>query len=84
MAVKTRVIRIGNSQGVRIPKTLLEQANLGDEVELEVRDGKVVIRAAASPRDNWNAQFSKLAPAQEDDFDLDFPNEWDENDWEWQ
>jgi len=39
--MKTKVVRIVNSQGVRIPKTLLEQCGLQWAVELEVRDAAV-------------------------------------------
>ena len=43
--MKTRLVRIGNSRGVRIPKPLIEQAGLTDEVEMGVRDGAIVIAA---------------------------------------
>jgi antitoxin MazE len=84
MAIKTRVIQIGNSQGVRIPKTLLEQANLGEEVELEVSNGKLLIRAASSPRAGWEESFGKTDRVAEGKPEWsEFPNEWDETDWEW-
>src|SRR5262249_43148619 len=41
--VKTRIVRIGNSRGVRIPKTLLEEAELPDEVELHAEPGRLVV-----------------------------------------
>jgi antitoxin MazE len=46
---KARLVRIGNSRGVRLPKPLIEQAGLSDEVELDVRDGAIVIRASNGP-----------------------------------
>jgi prevent-host-death family protein len=46
--MKVRIVRIGNSQGIRIPKLLLEQTGLRDEVELEVRAGSLVLRAPAA------------------------------------
>ena len=42
--MKTRLIKIGNSQGIRIPKLLLEQVGLANEVELEVQQDQIVIR----------------------------------------
>jgi antitoxin (DNA-binding transcriptional repressor) of toxin-antitoxin stability system len=48
--MKARIVRIGNSQGVRIPKPLLEQTGLADEVELEVEGDCLVIRATGRPR----------------------------------
>ncbi len=51
--MRTNIIRIGNSQGIRIPKILLEQSNLGTEVDLEVEDEKIIIRSASHPRQGW-------------------------------
>jgi antitoxin component of MazEF toxin-antitoxin module len=51
--MKSRLARIGNSRGVRLPKTIIAQANLTDEVELGVRNGAVVIIPASSARSGW-------------------------------
>jgi antitoxin (DNA-binding transcriptional repressor) of toxin-antitoxin stability system/antitoxin component of MazEF toxin-antitoxin module len=48
--MKARIVRIGNSQGIRIPKPLLEAAGLPEEVELEVEGDCLVVRAAGRPR----------------------------------
>ncbi len=84
MPVKTKVIKIGNSKGVRIPKALIEEANLGDEVELEVKGGKLLITPANRPRAGWDEDFKRMAEAGEDKLLWPyFPNEWDEEEWEW-
>ena len=84
MPVKAKVIKIGNSRGVRIPRALLEEANLGDEVELEVQEGKVVIKPASEPRAGWEEDFKRMHEAGEDKpLWPYFPNEWDEEEWEW-
>ena len=83
--MKTRIVRIGNSQGIRIPKLLLEQSGLADEVELEVRSDEIVIRAASRARAGWDEAFQSMA-SQGDDVLLDSelaPNEWDELEWTW-
>jgi antitoxin MazE len=83
--LKTRIVRIGNSQGIRIPKPLLEQSGLGEEVELEVRADEIVIRAASRPRAGWEAAFQAMA-AEGDDAVLDaemVSNEWDDHEWTW-
>ena len=59
--MKARIIRIGNSQGIRIPKPLLEQSGLGEEVELEVQHHQIIIRAAERPRQGWEAAFQSMA-----------------------
>lgn len=48
-----KLIDIGNSRGVRLPKTMIAQAGLGEELDLEVRDGAVVIRNADVIRTDW-------------------------------
>ena len=84
MATKTRIIRIGNSQGVRIPKPLLEQSGLGDEVELAAEAGRIVIRSARPPRAGWDAAFEAMAAAGDDALpDEPVPTAWDEAEWEW-
>lgn len=52
--MRANIIRIGNSQGIRIPKVLLKQSHLGTEVELEVEDGKIIIHPALRPRQGWS------------------------------
>lgn len=81
---KTKIIKIGNSQGVRIPKLLLDQSNLGDEIELEVQEGRIIIRSAHNPRASWEQQFQLMAEHSDDQMlDLPVPNTWDEEEWEW-
>ena len=64
--VKTRIVRIGNSQGVRIPKMLLDQTGLSEEVELAVEAGRIVIRASHSLREGWDKQFKLMAETGDD------------------
>lgn len=84
--MRTRVIRIGNSKGIRIPKGLLEQSRLGNEVELDVKDDQIVIRPVRRPRDGWDEAFARMSEAG-DDILLDKPlapqTTWDEEEWRW-
>ena len=64
--MKTRLVRIGNSRGVRLPKPLIEEAGLGEEVELRVRQGAIVIAQAASPRSGWAEAARRLRRRGED------------------
>jgi antitoxin MazE len=59
--MKVRIIRIGNSRGIRILKTLLDQTGLKGEVEILARNGSLVIRPAKQPRVGWAAAFEKMA-----------------------
>ena len=66
--MKTNIVSIGNSQGVRIPKILLEQSKLSGEVELEVCGESIIIKPARKPREGWAEQFAAaLASGETDD-----------------
>lgn len=83
--IRTRLVKIGNSQGVRIPKVLLDQLQMTAMIELEVRDDHLIVRASRSPRAGWATAFQQMA-AQGDDQLLDAhagPTAWEENEWEW-
>jgi antitoxin MazE len=79
--MKTRLIRIGNSRGVRLAKPLLEQAGLDDEVEIRVGPGAVIITAAASPHKGWAEAAAKYGPGRL----LDAPSatRFDDEEWAW-
>lgn len=84
--IKTRIIKIGNSQGLRIPKPILEQLNLREEVELEVQQDQLVIRSAIKPRHDWEEQFKLMAEYGDDELLDDAPlssSDWDEEEWVW-
>lgn len=83
--MKTRIVRIGNSQGIRLPRPLLEQAGLGEDVVLRVTPGRIVIEAAHQPRSGW-AMAAKAMRAAGEDALLDHPvaTRFDAEDWEWE
>lgn len=84
--MKTRIIRIGNSQGIRIPKLLLEQSGLSEDVELEVQTDQIVIRSATHPRQGWAESFHLMAERGDDqlpDETITSQTSWDENEWQW-
>lgn len=84
--MKTHIVRIGNSQGVRIPKPLLEQTGLQGEVEITAEDDSLVIRSVKKPREGWAAAFQEMARRGDDALiDAVAPtlSAWDEDEWEW-
>ncbi len=84
--VRARIIKIGNSHGIRIPKLLLEQAHLGDEVELELGQDVITIRPVQGARYGWSEAFQTMAERGDDallDADMPLVNEWDGDEWEW-
>ncbi len=84
MITKTRIVRIGNSRGIRVPKVLLELTQLPEEVELQAEPGRLVVRAARGPRAGW-ADAAKTMHARGDDPLLDGPTStrFDDKDWQW-
>lgn len=84
MTVRSKVVNIGNSRGIRIPRALLEQAGLKDEVEMTVQDNKLIIQPARQPRDGWEAQFARMAENRDDQLLEDVtPTQWDDTEWVW-
>lgn len=84
--MKLRLVRIGNSRGVRIPKAVLEQCQLDDEMDLEVRGRELILRARPAPRQGWEAAFSSMAAHHDDrllDGGLGAQTRWDRDEWEW-
>ena len=59
--MKTTLIPIGNSRGVRIPKPFIEQCGLTTEVEMDVRDRVILIHSSGQPRAGWSAAFTQMA-----------------------
>lgn len=82
--MKTKLVRIGNSQGVRIPKPLLEQAGLEGEVRLRVVESGIMIEGATRTRAGWDAA-AELAHDRGDDGLLDdvVPTAFDKGEWQW-
>ncbi|MFU8862005.1 MAG: AbrB/MazE/SpoVT family DNA-binding domain-containing protein [Cyclonatronaceae bacterium] len=85
--MKTKLIRIGNSQGVRIPKPLIEQSGLSDEIEMILRDNEIILRSAGENRKRWEQSFKDMAEQGDDDLldreQVEHPSEWDETGWTW-
>ena len=82
--MKTRIIRIGNSRGIRIPKSFIEDAGLENEVEIRVVGSGVLIEKIHAPRAGWSEAAVKLRERGEDGL-LDEPvtSDFDETEWDW-
>ncbi|MCC6415934.1 MAG: AbrB/MazE/SpoVT family DNA-binding domain-containing protein [Opitutaceae bacterium] len=82
----TKIVPIGNSRGVRIPKAMLDHCGFADEVELEAANGSLILRPVNAPRAGWDEAFAKMA-TNRDDFlaheDAPPATQFDEKEWEW-
>jgi antitoxin MazE len=81
--MKAQIIRIGNSQGVRIPKTLLEDGKLSGEVELELHEDGILIRSLQKPRAHWDAAFKAVADVDDDQILSEPESEFEKKEWQW-
>lgn len=83
--VASKIIRIGNSRGVRIPKPLLEQAGLEGQVRLRVVDAGILIERKGAVRQGWS-EAAELMQERGETGLLDEPTstEFEETDWQWE
>lgn len=81
--MRSRIVRIGNSQGIRIPKPLLEQAGLEDEVELHAEQGRIVIANARRARAGWADAARQLHAADADSLESTGATAFERTEWEW-
>ncbi len=81
--MRISLVQIGNSQGIRLPKTVIEQAQLTKDLDLEVANGAIIIRSAHHPRADWEQDAMACHAAGEDGLDnwdattSDFEGDWE-------
>lgn len=78
------VVQIGNSKGIRLPKAIIEQCEINDKLEMEIKNNEIILKAVKkTPREGWAEKFKEMAEngddklAIEDSIDIDMKN------WEW-
>jgi antitoxin MazE len=84
--MRARVVKIGNSKGIRIPKPLLDQTGIMNDVELEVEKDKIIVRPIISRRVGWEDAFKAMAEAGDDKLEIEeegLSHSWDEEEWQW-
>lgn len=82
--MKTQIIQIGNSQGLRIPKVLLEDSGISGEVELEACEDGLLIRRVNKPRKDWDEMFKAMAENEDDDMiGGEVSTGFEEKEWRW-
>lgn len=84
--MRARIVKIGNSQGIRIPKPLLEQLEIKEDVDIEVENNQIIIRPVSKPRFGWEELFREMAQNDDDvliDGEPSIHLNWDEAEWQW-
>jgi antitoxin MazE len=69
--MEVAIIKIGNSRGLRLSKTILEQYDFKDKVELILEDNQIVIRPMSRPRQGWEARFKSMSDNRDDTLLID-------------
>ncbi len=84
--MKAQLIKIGNSRGIRLPKSIIEECDLEEIVEIKVKDKKITISGQKKPRQGWAESFKKLTnngKVKNDILTGDFENDFDNGEWNW-
>lgn len=85
--MRTKLIPIGNSKGIRLPRAIIQQCGLGDEIELEVKRDHLVVRPLRQVRAGWEEAFRKMHERGDDrlldEQDAHTETEWDRSEWTW-
>lgn len=68
--MRAEIIRIGNSKGLRIPKTVLEQCGMKTTIDLGVQDHSLIVTPTSRMGDTLLDKDS-------------LSNCWDEDEWQW-
>ncbi|ADK79838.1 AbrB/MazE/SpoVT family DNA-binding domain-containing protein [Sediminispirochaeta smaragdinae] len=78
------VVPIGNSKGIRIPKSILQQLHIEEKVELEVHNKELLIRPIQrKPREGWSEKFMEMNNEGDDTLLIENVDEQDDFTWEW-
>jgi len=76
------IVQVGNSRGIRLPKSILQRLNFEDKVEMIVNNDELVIKnITKKPRQDWSEAFAKMSENKADKLLL--PENIDDNSFEW-
>ena len=82
--MKARIVRVGNSRGVRLPKPLLEQSGLADDVEIHAEPGRIIIESARQPRKGWAEAARAMSERGKSGLlDESTSTQFDDEEWTW-
>ena len=83
--MKVKLVSIGNSKGIRIPRSIIEACGFEDEIEFDVGDRFVVLAPVDKARAGWNEAFAAMAAAGDDApvVSEPLPHDWVEREWRW-
>ena len=80
--METNIIKIGNSKGLRLSKSILEQYKINDKIEVILEKGRIILKPIENPRKNWEVSFKQMRKENDDQLLIDdvfideMPEEW--------
>ena len=77
------IVQIGNSRGIRLPKTILDQCHITDKVEIQISGDEITLRAVKEVRAGWDEQMKLMHERGEDKMLLPDSIDADLDEWEW-
>jgi len=69
--METSIVKIGNSKGLRLSKTILEKYNIKDKVEMILEKDQIILKPIDKPRKNWEKEFEKMHKDNDDKLLID-------------
>ena len=83
--MKIKLINIGNSKGLRLPKTIIQQYKIGEDLQIELQEDGILLKPLTKPRTGWSEQFEnavKPNEKQEKNW-IEARNRFDKEEWTW-
>lgn len=83
--MKSQIIKIGNSKGLRLPKSVIEQCEFNETVELEIKNKRLIVSSSRKPREGWAESFAEINIKPENELMKNFKHIDHEidDDWTW-
>lgn len=82
--MRSQIIQIGNSQGIRLPKMMLEESGITGDVDIELHQDGILIRNAQQARAGWDEAFAAMAESEDDELPDDgSTTKFDNKEWQW-
>ena len=83
--MKAKLVSIGNSKGIRLPRAFIKSCGFGEEIDMRVDEDRIVLSALTPLREGWDTAFERMAMAGDDALLLpdDVTSGWDDEEWEW-
>ena len=79
------IIKIGNSQGIRMPVAILKQCGIDSKVSIEIKNDSIIIKPIEAPRRGWAEKFELMheenndMPIIHEEIDSDFLEDWNDS-----